>query len=133
MHQIPHALSGLLYSSDAKVCEPIDHEIPVFECSPDASEQRLKKKLVPGARFLGYSSKNINVVTRSHTASHTSANDNLDTEFDANDWRIRNDEPQVLDYLALSLSALKSVKGQNYNHFYQLMLATNARVFCSNM
>lgn len=77
--------------------QSIDDEVLMLESSLAASEQQLKRKRVPGASFLEISFETINVLTRSHTASYTSADDNQDKAFDVNDWMTEANEPQALD------------------------------------
>lgn len=106
IYQIPNDLPKLLHPSDTRNCKAVGDEIPTFEFSSAASEWRLTKD---GARylFLDSSFKNINILTWSHTASHTSADDSLDTDFEVNNWIIEANQPPVLDDLAASLSTLE--------------------------
>lgn len=83
--QVSNALSKLVRSSNTQDCDPIDDQLPTFESSPAESEQQLKENRVPDTFSLDSSFETINTLTRSHTASHTSFDDNLDNDFNAND------------------------------------------------
>lgn len=57
----------------------------MFESSPAILEHLLKEKRVPGTSFSNNSFETTTVLIQSHTASHTSVDDNMDHEFNVND------------------------------------------------
>lgn len=64
--------------------------------------------------FLDNVFKTINVLTRSLYASHSSADDSLDNDFEANDWIIKVNQPQALDDLAVLFSTLDLLEEKNF-------------------
>lgn len=85
VHCVLHAISRLQHASYNQYIEIIDDDIFTFQSSPVALERLLKEKSVLAISFLDISSETINVRTQSHTASHTSDDDNLDNDSIAND------------------------------------------------
>lgn len=107
VHQVHNALSRLLRPFDTQNCEPINDEIPIFEFSPVALEQRLDEKGVLYASFSYNSFKTTITLTKLHTASHTPLDDIPDDDSDTNDCIIVTKMPKALDDLAVPLSTLK--------------------------
>lgn len=59
----------------------------------------------------------INVLTRSHTVSHTSFDDNVHNGLKVNDWNIDATKRQALDALSVTISALKKLEEKRFDKF----------------
>lgn len=68
----------------------------------------------------------IKVLTRFPTTSHTTVNDNLDDDFNANDSIIKACEPRALHDLAASLSKLELLEEHKYDHLIQATEASDS-------
>lgn len=68
----------------------------------------------------------INGFTRTHTASHTLVQDNLNDDYNANDKLIKPYEHQLLDELAFLLFILVLLEEQKFDRFSHLILSTTA-------
>lgn len=70
--------------------------------------------------------KSISVLIRSHTTSQTPVDDNLDHDFDTNDWIIEADEPQALEALVFLLSTPDLLNERKHDQFCEPILVTKA-------
>lgn len=77
-----------------------------------------------GTSFSDNVSKNIAILTRSHTAGHTFVDENLDNDIDANDWTIKAEEPQAPVDLSIRHYTLKLLDEHMKKQYSQLILAT---------
>lgn len=68
-HHLPDAFSKLLHLPDTQECDPKDDEIPTFESSPAALEQRLERRGFSVPLFFGNDFETTSALTRFHPAS----------------------------------------------------------------
>lgn len=129
-NQISDVLLSLLHPLETQECEPIVGEFPTFDSSPAGLEQRIKEKGVlrvsfsnkslkddsfPDNSFSCNSFETIVVLIRSHTAIYTPESLYLQDDLNANDCKIKANEPQALNDLAILLLKLESLEEQkNY-------------------
>lgn len=124
-HHLQYVLSMPPHSSCTQICKLIDDSIPTFKPSPATREQQLKEKGVICTFALDSFFKTINFLTLSHIVNRILVDEKLVDDCNANVWVIAANEPQTLDDMAVLLCILEFLKGQKYDHFYQLILATN--------
>lgn len=84
VHKVPNSLLKPLQLSVTEYFDPKCNEISTLGYRPVASEQRVKKKWVLDIQFSKNYFKSINVLKRSHNASHTLVDDSLDYGFHEN-------------------------------------------------
>lgn len=127
VHEAPDTLWRELQSSDTQDCEPIEDEIPMFQSTVAALKQRLMGKGALGISFFAKYFETIHMRTLPHAASHTPVDDTLDHDFNANDWIVEFNDPQVLNNFNVPLSTLEFLEGQKYDYCFQLILASKRK------
>lgn len=125
-HQVLNALSRMPHSLNTHDFQATDDSYPTFWVQLGRFGAAAKGERGSRNHILDDSFDTINAPTRSHTATHTPANDIPDNKFNANDWVIEDREPQALDDFAVPLSTIKLMEDQKFDYFRQLFLAFKA-------
>lgn len=103
IHQVLDALSRLICPSDTYESESVDDEIPTFESDPAALQQWLKGKGMLVTSCLARFFEIIYILTRNYTAGKPHSHDNLDGDFNANDWSITANKRHALNDVTVPL------------------------------